>query len=188
MGNDTETIIRQLTAAIQHAQKTEKVAVLMPPRIVEEIKSFFEDPEQPFLQEFFACISVQSPDLLNLKIPAELLARYIEESRLRAYRGMTIAEEEIAKTGTQFMGSEMLGKKEFQMSVGHIIKSFRERFRNATRTKFLDSVADFDLIALAMQKNAYLVTSDEGVTQWGRLCGVKEMDSQIFGKKMLKYL
>ena len=64
------------------------------------------------------------------------------------------------------------------------IKNFRDRYRNATRTGFLDSVADLDLIVLSKEINGFLVTSDDGVLSWGRIFGIKEMPASVFRKRL----
>lgn len=186
VGNDTETIIRNMTNYMQAAKKS--AVFFMPPRIIEEIKSFFENPDQEFLQDFFAGITVKSPNLGELMINAHVIAEYIEESRKRAYRSQDVAEEEIIQAGKMFMGKEALPQKEFQMTVGKITKNFRNRYRNALRTGFIDSLADFDLIMLAKEQDAFLVSTDEGVIQWGRKLGVKEVAPSVLGKKMQEYL
>ncbi|HRN69982.1 MAG TPA: RNA ligase partner protein [Candidatus Woesebacteria bacterium] len=186
IGNDTETIIRNMTTIIKNSK--DNLKFIMPPRIVEEIKSFFDNPEQEFLKDFFAEITVKSPNLGELMINAHVIAEYIEESRKRAYRSQDVAEEEIKQAGTMFMGKEALPQKEFQMAIGKIIKNFRSRYRNALRTGFIDSLADFDLIMLAKEQNATLVSTDEGVIQWGRKLGVKEIAPSVLGKKMQAYL
>jgi RNA ligase partner protein len=186
LGNDTESIIRKITDIIKKSKN--KAVFYMPPRIVEEIKSFFENPDQEFLIEFFSNISIKSPNLSELAINAHVIAEYIEESRVRAYRSQDVAEEEIVHAGEMFMGKEALPHKEFQMAIGKIKKNFRNRYRNALRTGFIDSLADFDLIMLAKELDAYLVSTDEGVIQWGRKLGVKENDPSVLGKKMQEYL
>lgn len=186
IGKDTETIIRNLTSIMKNIKG--KALFIMPPRIVDEIKSFFENPEQEFLKDFFSEITVKSPDLGNLQINASIIAEYIEESRKRAYRSQDVAEEEIKHAGEMFMGKEALAQKEFQMAIGKIVKNFRNRYRNALRTGFIDSLADFDLIMLAKEQDAFLVSTDEGVIQWGRKLGVKEIAPSVLGKKMQEYL
>lgn len=186
IGKDTETIIRNLTKTLKASSK--EIAVIMPPRIVEEIKSFFENSEQEFLKEFFAELTIKSPNLGELMINAHVIAEYIEESRRRAYRSQDVAEEEIKHAGEMFMGKEVLPQKEFQMAIGKVIKNFRGRYRNALRTGFIDSLADFDLIMLAKEQDAFLVSTDEGVIQWGRKLGVKEVAPSVFGKTMQEYL
>lgn len=186
IGNDTETIIRKMTDIIKKSK--DKAVFYMPPRIVDEIKSFFENPDQEFLTAFFSQITVKSPNLSELTINSHIIAEYIEESRIRAYRSQDVAEEEIVHAGEMFMGKETLPQKEFQMAIGKIKKTFRNRYRNALRTGFIDSLADFDLIMLAKEQDAFLVSTDEGVIQWGRKLGVKEVAPSVLGKKMQEYL
>lgn len=188
LGDTTEGIIRQITEAFQKEKAQKDIKLLMPPAIVEEILSFFEDPKQEFLLDFFKIITVQSPSLAELSVPATIMSTFIEETKERAYRGMKVGEEEMYKVGTLFMGKEVLPQKEFQMTIGKGVKTYRDRFRNATRTGFLDSQVDFDLIMLAKEQDGDLITTDEGVIRWGRLFGVKEMSPSVFGKKIQEYL
>jgi predicted DNA-binding protein (UPF0278 family) len=101
---------------------------------------------------------------------------------------MKVGEEEMISTGNLFMGKEVLPHKEYQITIGKVIKTFRDRYRNATRTGFLDSKADFELIMLAKETDGYLISTDVGVIKWGRIMGVKEMDSSAFGKMIQEYL
>jgi len=82
------------------------------------------------------------------------------------------------------MGKQKTDKRGFQTTIGPVIKKFRERYRQATRLGFLDSVADLDLIMLAKEQDGFLVSSDEGVLKWGRRFGVKETPASIFASKL----
>jgi hypothetical protein len=188
LGETSKDIMASLTEGLKKATR-ENLMVMAPPRIIEEIKSFFEKPdEEKFLNDFLSEITVKSPSLTEATISAQVMALYIEESRERGYRGMNVGEEEIAHAGAMFMGTESLPKKEFQITIGKTIKNFRDRYRNATRTGFIDSLADFDLIMLAKEQNGFLVSTDEGVIRWGRMLGVKEVAPTVFGKKIQAYL
>ena len=183
-GDKTEEVIRGVTQTIKQLTKDQSAQCFISPRIAEEIRGFFEDPHQQFLKDFLGSVTIKSPDLNTIQFPATVFAQYVEENRTRAYRGMTVAEEEIQKAGNMFMGKEILGKKEFQMTVGTIIKGFRERFRNATRVGYIDSLGDLDLIMLAKEQNGSVVTTDEGLLRWARICGVKEIPASVWGEKI----
>ncbi|KKQ38896.1 MAG: hypothetical protein US54_C0001G0021 [Candidatus Roizmanbacteria bacterium GW2011_GWA2_37_7] len=124
----------------------------------------------------------------DISISGAIFNTLIDDYRSRAYRGMKVSEEEITKTAEMFMGKEVLPQKEFQITIGKIVTSLRDRYRNATRTGTIDSQADFDLIMIAKESQGALVTTDEGVKLWARKIGVTEMSSQVFGKKMRAYL
>ncbi|MCX7997007.1 MAG: RNA ligase partner protein [Patescibacteria group bacterium] len=185
MGRKSEEVIRTMTDAIRK-QKPKGITFYMPPRIVEEFLSFFEDTKQPFLQEFLAEVIIKSPSLHEITLGANIFYKLINEIRNRSYRGMDIGEEEIKKGAQLFVGKEHMDRKGFEMTVGPVIKTFRERYRTATRVGFLDSVADLDLIMLAKETGGTVVSADEGVLKWGRIFGVTEMPAAVFGQLMLR--
>ena len=82
------------------------------------------------------------------------------------------------------LGKKVEGKMNFEIAVGNYIKKFRERYRNATRTGFIDSLADFECIALAKTLDGYLVSTDEGLLSWGRKFGIKEIPAVAWKKRM----
>lgn len=187
LGETTADIVKNLVKAVQKAPEND-LEIIVPPAIVQEITSFFDSPDDQLLKSLFGSITVKSPSTSEQSVSATIFEQLIEDYRDRAYRAMKVAEEEAINTAQMFMGKEVLPQKEFQMACGKILTKLRERFRNATRTGTIDSKADFELIMLARETDGYLVTTDEGVTYWARLLGVKEMSSSVFGKKMQEYL
>lgn len=183
-GKTTKAVMEGLTEAMKKAKASKTTEFYMPPRIVDEILSFFENKEEVFIKSFLEQVTVKSPDLGKNPVALHFLYELVDDTRKRSYRGLQIAEEEFEAIAQQMMGKETLAKKEFQMTIGKHIKGLRDRYRQATRAGFLDSLADLDLIVLAKEEAAYIVTTDEGVRRWGRLLGVKEMMSDIFARKI----
>ena len=184
MGKTTEAIIIKLTEIIKKLKKIKKADFYMPPRIIEEFLSFFEDKNQEFIKNFLSGVDIKSPNPLGTDFSSKIFYSLIEDIRNRNYRGLNIAEEEIIKAGEMTTGQKFESKKDFQITIGKFVKNFRDRYRNATRTGFLDSVADLDLIVLSKEINGFLVTSDEGVLAWGRVFGIKEMPASVFRKRL----
>lgn len=184
MGKTTEEIVLKLTETIKKLKKNSKAIFYMPPRIIDEFLSFFENKEQEFIKNFLSCINIKSPNQSEVDFSSKIFYQLVEDIRNRSYKGLNIAEEEITKTGEHMSGKKIESKKEFQMTIGKFIKTFRDRYRNATRTGFLDSVADLDLIVLSKEVDGFLVTSDEGVLSWGRTFGIKEMPASVFQKRL----
>lgn len=183
-GKTTKAVMEGLTEAMKKAKASKSAEFLMPPRIIDEVMSFFEDKDEAFIKAFLEQITIKSPDLGKNPVALHFLYELVDDTRKRSYRGLQIAEEEFETIAAQMMGKESLAKKEFQMTIGKHIKGLRDRYRQATRAGFLDSLADLDLIVLAKEEAAYIVTTDEGVRRWGRLLGVKEMMSDIFAQKI----
>ena len=180
----TEDVVVKVTQAMKRLKEARKAEFFMPPHIVSEFLSFFEDKEQPFLKSFLAEITIKSPDLHEVQFPAEVFYKIVEDVRNRSYRGLIISEEELKKVAVQPVGEAKPQSKEFEMKVGKFIKTLRDRYRQATRFGFLDSLADLDIIVLAKELDAYLVSTDAGVINWGRIFGVREMSAQVFGQKL----
>ena len=185
VGGNTSEVIKRTTRAFKELKKENKRQFLMPPSIVKEIKSFFEEETQ-LLKEFFAEITIKSPNITDTMFPASLFYTLVEEIRERSRRGLEVAEDELYKAVSSLAPIELTNKKDIQIKTGLFTKNLRERYRQATRAKFLDSMADLDLIILAKEEDAYLVSTDEGVIVWGRRFGVKEMDPGVFGKILTK--
>ena len=184
MGKTTEAIVVKLTEIIKKFKKNQRANFYMPPRIVDEFLSFFEDKNQEFIKNFLSVINIKSPSPSNIDFSSQIFYRLVEDIRNRSYRGLSIAEEEIVRAGEAMIGKKTESKKDFQIAIGKFIKNFRDRYRNATRTGFLDSVADLDLIVLSKEIDGFLVTSDEGVLSWGRIFGIREMPSSVFQKRL----
>lgn len=184
MGKNTEAIVVELTEIIKKFKKNHKADFYMPPRIVDEFLSFFEVKDQGFIKDFLSAINIKSPSPSATNFSSQIFYQLIEDIRNRSYRGLNIAEEEIIKTGEAMIGRKAESKKDFQIAIGKFIKNFRDRYRNATRTGFLDSVADLDLIVLSKEIDGFLVTSDEGVLSWGRVFGIRETPASVFRKRL----
>jgi uncharacterized protein len=184
MGKNTIEIVKKLTEIIKKLKTNKKADFYMPPKIVDEFLSFFDDKNNEVIKIFLSSINIKSPNQGAIDFSSQIFYRLIEDIRDRSYRGLNIAEEEIIKAVEANLNKKFESKKDFQITIGKSIKSFRDRYRNATRTGFLDSVADLDLIVLSKEINGFLVTSDEGVLSWGRGFGIKEMPSSIFRKRL----
>lgn len=125
--------------------------------------------------EFELTVKIRSPRRHALQIPAHILYEFIEEIRRRIDRGLRIAEEH-ARLGTSS-----------DREPGVLIASLRERYRDALRRGIIDSREDADVLLLAYELDAALVTADEGLRTWADKVGVKLVTCQAF-KHILEHL
>lgn len=184
LGKTTLEVINNLSLKIKELKKQKKAEFYMTPKIVDEFLSFFDEKDKKKAEDFLSVITVESPQMDKTSFSALIFERIVDDIRKRSYRGLNIAEEEIENAVKSFSGQKIENKKDFQIKIGEFIRRFRERYRKATREGFLDSVADFEIIVLAKQKNGFLVSTDEGVINWGRIFGVKEMPALVFSKHL----
>jgi len=186
-GENSAEIIKAFTQLACEVQKQQKARFFMPPRIVEEFLTFVDENEK-YVKDFLTTITVESPKVADIQFPASVFYQLVDETRDRNFKGMRVCEELIDQTAQKFMGSEVLPKIEYQKSIGEPLTKLRQRFRQATRFNFLDSVADLDIIVLARDLDGYVVSSDEGVLRWGRIFGIKEIAPQLFKLKLQQHL
>ncbi len=112
--------------------------------------------------EFELVVKIRSPRKFNLKIPSELLYELIEEIRHRINKGLRIAEEHTKEAG------KVSGE-----SVGKLVSKLREKYREALRQGIIDSKEDVDVLLLAYELDAVLVSGDDGLRKWADKVGIK---------------
>jgi RNA ligase partner protein len=185
-GNNPKEVIENFTDVAKKLKQEKKGDFFMPPSAIEELKSFFN--QENFIKDLFSVITIKSPDLSNIQFSARIFYQLIDEVRGRSYRGLRIAEESVMAGAKEMNGVEKLNKIGLEKRTGRTIKNLRERYRQATRYNFLDSVADLDLIVLTREIDGLLISSDEGVIRWGRIFGVKEVFPSLFRERLFSLL
>lgn len=185
-GANASEIIISFTKIAQELKKERKAEFFMPPLIIDEFLGFFRSED--FVKNFLEVITVKSPNISQVKFPSSVFYQLVDEIRTRSYKGLRIAEEAVVLSAQKTMGKDILKKPDFERLIGEIVKVLREKYRQATRFNFLDSVADLDLIVLAKEIDGFLVSSDEGVVRWGRIFGVKEIFPHVFKQKLYSLL
>lgn len=140
----------------------------MPPSIFEELLHFVEKDKIP--EDLLLILHQKPPKKHELKCPAFLLYELIEDIRERVNKGLRIAEKAVRSVETK--GSD------------EIIQDLRRKYREALREGIIDSKEDVDLLLLAMELDALLVTADQGLIKWAEKLGIK----WLFPEKFKNYL
>ncbi|MBI1810804.1 MAG: RNA ligase partner protein [Nitrospirae bacterium] len=136
----------------------------MPPSIFEELLNFIE-PEK-ISGDLLVVLQQKPPKKHELTCPAFLLYELIEDMRERINKGLRVAEKAVR-------GVSKAGEEE-------IIKDMRRKYREALREGIIDSKEDVDLILLARELDALLVTADQGIIKWAEKFGIKWLVSSKF--------
>ena len=126
--------------------------------------------------KFELVVRLRNPKKFALQIPAQFLFEFIKDLRARINKGLRVAEEHVRNAG---------GKE--KESLGEVIRSLREKYREALRQGFLDSKEDVDVILLAYELDAILVSADEGIRNWAKELGIKLINPKNF-KELLEEL
>ncbi|MEE8328447.1 MAG: RNA ligase partner protein [Thermodesulfovibrionia bacterium] len=129
----------------------------MPSSTFKELLNFLDADK--ISGDLFTILQQKPPSRLELNCPAILLYEFIEEMRERVNKGLRFAEKAVRNAAN---GNEK-----------EIIQSLRRNYRDALREGILDSKEDVDLIFLAKELDALLVSVDYGVIKWAEKLGVK---------------
>lgn len=140
----------------------------MPPSIFEELSHFVEKDKIP--GDLLVILHQKPPKKYELKCPASLLYELIEEIRERVNKGLRIAEKAVRSAESK--------------RADEVIQDMRRKYRDALREGIIDSKEDVDLLLLAMELDALLITADQGLIKWAEKLGIK----WLFPEKFKEYL
>jgi len=144
----------------------------MPPSIFQELFNFID--ENKVSGDLLTIIRQKPPKRHELSCPAFLLYELIEDMRERVNKGLRVAEKAVRDI-----------KKGEEKDV---IQSLRRNYREALREGIIDSKEDVDLILLAKELDALLVTIDHGVIKWAEKLGIRWLMPNRFKDYLLSYL
>ncbi|GAB4412166.1 MAG: RNA ligase partner protein [Thermodesulfovibrionales bacterium] len=140
----------------------------MPPSIFEELLHFVERDKVP--GDLLVILHQKPPKKHELKTPAFLLYELIEDIRERVNKGLRVAEKAVRSVEKR--------------KADEIIQELRRKYREALREGIIDSKEDVDLLLLAMELDALLITADQGLIKWAEKLGIK----WLFPEKFRDYL
>jgi RNA ligase partner protein len=162
------------TRFLELAQSVEGVEFYMPPSIYTELMHFCEESKVP--SNLLLLINRRPPKKNELRVPGVFIYTLVESMRDRVDRGLRLAERHVreALDGTASDKAAIAsteGDKKVRPDA-HVIGLLRESYRRIMREGMLDSKADVDLLLLAYEMNATLVSADQGVLEWAENLGV----------------
>jgi len=140
----------------------------MPPSIFAELLHFVEREKIP--GDLLVILHQKPPKKHELKCPAILLYELIEDMRERVNKGLRVAENAVRSAEKK--------------KTDEIIQDLRRKYREALREGIIDSREDVDLLLLAMELDALLITADQGLITWAEKFGIQ----WLFPEKFKDYL
>ncbi|MDO8281822.1 MAG: RNA ligase partner protein [Thermodesulfovibrionia bacterium] len=153
---------------LRMAEQIPSLEFYMPSSIFNELLNFVDKKQIP--GALLAVIHQKSPSKHELTTPAFFLYELIEDMRQRINKGLRVAEIAVKSAG--------------KMDEREIIQTMRKGYREALREGILDSKEDVDLILLAKELDAVLVTADQGAIKWAEKLGIR----WLFPEKFKEYL
>lgn len=167
-----ETPTEALNGFLVLAEQIPTLEFYMPSSIFKELLNFVDEKEIP--GRFLSILNQKSPSKHEMSCPAYLLYELIDDMRERINKGLRIAEKAVRTAGKT-------DEKE-------LIKGMRKNYRDALREGILDSKEDVDLILLAKELDALLVTVDHGAIKWAEKLGVRWLLPKKFKDYLLSFI
>ncbi len=143
------------------AAKAKGIRFYMTPSVLKELR-YFAEKELP---SFKNTITIKAPSLYELKIPAIIMYKFIDEFRSRVNAGLRISEKFVRDEKTPM--DEKLHK-------------LRVQYKESLREGILDSEEDFEVLMLAKEMSATIMTLDQGLVRAAEELGVKCMSIDAF--------
>jgi hypothetical protein len=144
----------------------------MPTSIFSELTNFVSLEKIP--GELLSVLYQKSPSKHELTCPAIFLYELIEDIRERVNKGLRIAEKAVRSASKE--------------DERQIIHNMRKNYREALRDGIIDSKEDVDLILLAKELNAILVTVDHGAITWAEKLGIRWLFPTKFKEYLLSFI
>ena len=156
-----ETVDGALSAFLEQAAKLKSVQFYMPPSVQKELKYF----AQKELPNFKHAIIIKSPALHEMKIPAIVMWKLLDEMRTRVNAGLRVSEKFV---------------KDQKMPMDEKVHKLRIQYKEALREGILDSEEDFEVLMLAKELNAAILTLDQGLVRAAEELGIRCMAVEAF--------
>jgi uncharacterized protein len=156
-----ESVDDAIRGFLEIASKNKKAKFLAPPSVRKELK-YFANKDLP---SFKNIIIVKSPSLHELKVPAVLMYKFIDEIRTRVNSGLRVSEKFV---------------KDKKLPLDEKLHKLRVQYKEALREGILDSEEDFEVMMLAKEQNAALITLDLGLVKAAEEFGIRCMEVKEF--------
>ncbi|MFB6086522.1 MAG: RNA ligase partner protein [Halodesulfurarchaeum sp.] len=185
---DLEAALERFITLIANAKLELGISCYMPPSIQEELLRMLEDrslsPE--LISRLNTWIIRKNPAHYEVMIPAEVVYEFVQEMSDRVDRGLRVSERAVREA--QETEAEELGDHEYKTATDEVISELRDKYRRTLRQGILDSREDFDLLVLARELEAGVVTEDAGIINWAEEFGLRYLRGREFPALLEEYL
>ncbi len=186
-----EAAVLRLLDLVATARLELGVSCYMPPSIHDELVTMLRD--RGVADEVFSRLDTwvirKSPDRYGVTIPADIVYEFIDEMSDRVDRGLRVSEEALREV-EQLDPEDLTAADpdEYMTEADRVLSDMRDKYRRALRQGILDSREDFDLLVLARELEAGVVTEDRGVISWADAFGLRYLRGGQFPTLLEEYL
>jgi hypothetical protein len=183
-----ETLDR-LLESVAAAKLALNISCYMPPSIHAELTRMLEDREVPeaTFTKLNTWVIRKNPARYEVSVPAEIVYQFVDEMNDRVDRGLRVAEAAV-RQAEESRDRGVDPDHEHMSATDLVISDLRGKYRSALRQGVLDSREDFDLLILARELDAGVVTEDQGIIRWAEELGLRHLRGRDFPDLLSEYL
>lgn len=193
-GESVQEAVLRLLDLVATARLELNISCHMPPSIHDELGTMLRDRDidDEVLSRLDTWVVRKSPDRYGVTIPADIVYEFIDEMSDRVDRGLRVSEEairEVEQLDPEKLTSDSDNERnEYMTEADRVLSNMRDKYRRALRQGILDSREDFDLLVLARELDAGVVTEDRGVISWADEFGLRYVRGGQFPTLLEEYL
>ncbi|MFW6448364.1 MAG: RNA ligase partner protein [Halobacteriota archaeon] len=164
------------------------ISCYMPPSVFEECDRMLEDRDVPpeVRARLGTWVIRKHPARYEVTIPAEVVYRFVDEMSDRVNRGLRVSEDAVRRA--EDIDPATLEETTERTAADEVIADLRRKYRDSLRRGVLDSREDFDLLVLARELDAGVVTEDRGILEWTEDFGLRFIRGREFPDLLRAYL
>ena len=183
-----EDAVFRLLELIANARLNLGISCYVPPTIHDELTTMLEarEVDEAVFSTLNTWVIRKHPDRYAVSIPANVVYSFVDEMSDRVDRGLRVSEQAVRQA--EASADEPLEDHEHMTEVDAVVSDLREKYRRAMRTGVLDSREDFDLLILARELDAGVVTEDNGIIDWTEDFGLRFIRGREFPALLEQYL
>ncbi len=124
---------------------------------------------------------VKAPNRRAVCIPGDVFHRYMTLLTQRLFKALRLAEFSVREVATKVKVS-LVGDP-----VPSTVNVLRSKFRQQVRHGIIDTPEDLDVVLLAAELKAPVVTNDEGIAEFASDMGLQTLDPVVFARMLIRY-
>ena len=178
----------RLLELIANARLNLGISCYVPPTIHDELTTMLaaREVDDEVYSKLNTWVIRKHPDRYGISIPANVVYSFVDEMSDRVDRGLRVSEKAVRRAEDSL--DEPLEGHEYKTEVDAVISDLRDNYRRAMRSGVLDSREDFDLLILARELDAGVVTEDNGIIDWTEDFGLRYIRGREFPDLLEQYL
>jgi len=185
---DVAAAVDRLLELIAEAKLSLNISCYIPPSVAVELEQMLRNRDVPeeTCTKLNTWLIKKNPARFEVMIPAEIVYGFIDEMSGRVDRGLRVSEKAVRKA--EESREEPLEEGEYMTEIDQVISDLRSEYRRTLRRGVLDSREDFDLLVLARELEAGVVTEDTGIINWAEDFGLRYLKGRDFPGLLEQYL